>query len=90
MITLKDFKEETNPWRYYSMKKQGFTLNLEPCMSGFDIALYKKGNLVQPKLCTSLQQPISPSNDEKLAWNVDKFKTALSYASDIWKARNEK
>lgn len=88
MLTLKNFKEveleNALPHRYYSMKKDGFELTLEPCMSGFDVALYRKGKLVQPKLCTAVEH----HTRNKFETEIEIMQRALDYANDVWSSRN--
>lgn len=88
MLTLKDFKEVTLeqalPHRYYSMERNGFELTLEPCMSGFDVALYKNGNLVQPKLCTAVEH----HTRNRFETEIEIMQRSLEYANDVWRSRN--
>jgi len=83
MLTLKDFKEENvhDEWYYYSTKKDGYELTIEPCMSGFDVALYFDQQLYTPKLCTSTKNPT------EFGGRIESIQRALSYANDLWLER---
>ena len=84
MLTLKNFKEENvhDQWYYYSMKKDGFELTLEPCMGGFDVALYVDQNLHTPKLCTDVKHPT------EFGGRIEAMQRALSFANQLWEERN--
>jgi len=82
-LTLKDFKEETvhDKWYYYSMKKDGFELTLEPCLGGFDVALYFDKQLHSPKICTDIKHP-----QDFGGW-IEAMQRALSYANNLWEEK---
>jgi len=39
---------------YLGYKKDNIELCLEPCLDGFDVALYENGELLYPKECTKM------------------------------------
>lgn len=81
MLTLKNFKEETNEFgTYLVMEKDGFRLVLQPCMSGFCIGLHKDDKPVRANLCTS-------QTKETFQDDIKIMQLTLELANDIWENR---
>lgn len=55
MLTEKDFKIN-RAYNYYSYKNNEIEICLEPCLNGFDVALYDLNRcLLKEKICTNLK-----------------------------------
>lgn len=84
MLTLKDFKEETNEFGTYLVKESdGLRLVMQPCMSGYCIGLHNSINQpVQATICTS--QPKG-----EFEYEISNMQMAIEIANDVWSTRQE-
>jgi hypothetical protein len=57
-LTIKDFTIKYiagSKIKYYETDAGRYTITLEPCLNGFNIAIYEKGNIQSiEKICTNL------------------------------------
>ncbi len=77
-LTLKDFKPKVvaDTLTYFSYEFSAFEICLEPCLNGFDIALYRNQNLVFDKICTDLDLSTTP-------W-PQVYEKAVQLANDLY------
>lgn len=99
MIKIEN-KEFTEKQGYYSLEFGNYELTLEPCLNGFDVAIYDNyGNLLEPKKCT--KTTLKPEKTEYRSLNRvtgelnDNFRLvaipkALIIASKIYKKYKSK
>jgi len=57
MLTIKDFKivYTEDGGHYFSYRRAVYEICLEACANGYDVAVYKSGNLQKPKKCTDFK-----------------------------------
>jgi len=57
-ITIKDFLKM--PAGYFFYKKSDIEIALEPCLNGYDVAVYRNLELLEPKRCTDIKNANDP------------------------------
>jgi hypothetical protein len=66
--------------KYFSYKEPGIEICLEPCLNGFDVALYDdKQNLLLPKQCTN----INPESIKDVGSLLEFYEKTLIIASKM-------
>lgn len=80
-MKLKNFVFKSDPG-YYSHIHGNKEICLEPCLNGFDVAIYENQSLLEPKVCTNIEK--------YNAWSRDSSIAALSKALSLAKGFKQK
>ena len=68
-IEAKDFVKV--PLGYLSYKKGDIEIALEPCLNGYDVAVYNDMELLEPKRCTDVKNANDPTQLISMTKKVD-------------------
>lgn len=77
-MKLKNFTLKSDP-RYYSYVYGNKEICLEPCLNGFDVAIYENQSLLEPKVCTDIENYNAWSRNSSIA----ALSKALSLAEEF-------
>lgn len=80
MLTLSDFTtHRLSPDLFYLEHKDAYdrSVCIEPCLSGFDVALYYQGDIVGNKRCTNINVVDEATQNKAIV-------TALNIANAMW------
>lgn len=78
VLTKEDFCFNPLLSIYQHYTHDGYEVCIEPCLNGFDIAIYKDMNLQVSKICTNLEKPFGDKAHSEMCW-----KLAIGYANQL-------